>query len=570
MAVPQQQPFVEYASNGIATVFAIPFRLIRDDDLGVYLDGVELTSGFVISNVGSDIGQISFAVAPPSGVLALRREVPLERSTDYQDNGDLLAETINLDFDRLWCALQDMNYDLRRALLREALSDFYDANGLQIKNLADPTEDTDVANKRWVSQFLATLIGGLVIGPVGAAAAVTYTAPDGQLNTVQDMSDARGSSLIGYSADGGVARTVEAKLREIASRADYASDANFLAAAVGKPSIDAAGNLDAPIKKTNGDVITLQELASQEPPTVNVSPSISTSPAYIDQFIDGFFARGMLTTETNGVVTERSITASASAGGNVISIGSNTNLVVGGGVTVLHEDGTYWPYLITALTSSSVTVFPALRAAVNTSGKIERTWFNRAHPGKFYMRYLAQRVARNTEAQSTFPIGRRVAFVEYGSGTTTALGGLSTTTGATLNYYDPLPTGASGTVSTAPRFTFERTAYVDFTSSSTGYAQTGLFALREYLSSAAVFSIASDRPIRITVLDNSGRTLASTVYSPLFIASANMAHRRVRLNFFSANATSVRFRFEAATTSASAVAIGSIEVYQTSQSNGLI
>lgn len=209
MAVPQQQPFVEHASNGIATVFAIPFRLIRTGDLGVYLNGVRITSGFAISisGAGGNSGQITFSVAPPAGILSLIREIPLERITDYQTNGDLLAATVNLDFDRLWCALQDMNYDLRRALVRPEFAEYFDANGRQIKNLADPTEDMDVANKRWVSQFIASLIGGLVIGPVGAASAVIYTGPDGQAYTVQSMSGPDGAKLIGFN-DGTVGQAL--------------------------------------------------------------------------------------------------------------------------------------------------------------------------------------------------------------------------------------------------------------------------------------------------------------------------------------------------------------------------
>jgi hypothetical protein len=36
----------------------------------------------------------------------LERVVPTYRLTDYQDNGDLLADTVNKDFDRLWMAIQ--------------------------------------------------------------------------------------------------------------------------------------------------------------------------------------------------------------------------------------------------------------------------------------------------------------------------------------------------------------------------------------------------------------------------------------------------------------------------------
>ena len=38
----------------------------------------------------------------------LLRKLVIKRDTDYQDNGDLLADTINADFDRLWLAMQQI------------------------------------------------------------------------------------------------------------------------------------------------------------------------------------------------------------------------------------------------------------------------------------------------------------------------------------------------------------------------------------------------------------------------------------------------------------------------------
>ncbi|MDH0702118.1 hypothetical protein N5D41_11535, partial [Pseudomonas toyotomiensis] len=105
MAVPQQQPYVTYQANGIATVYAIPFKLLRTSDLDVQLDGAPVTTGFVISGLGNDTSTITFSTAL-SGRLLLLRDVPLERVTDYQTNGDLLAKTLNLDLDRIWMAIQ--------------------------------------------------------------------------------------------------------------------------------------------------------------------------------------------------------------------------------------------------------------------------------------------------------------------------------------------------------------------------------------------------------------------------------------------------------------------------------
>ncbi|MWT46739.1 hypothetical protein GP951_25705, partial [Escherichia coli] len=67
-----------------------------------------ITSGYTVSGVGNiGGGDVIFITPPASGsVVMLERVVPTYRLTDYQDNGDLLADTVNKDFDRLWMAIQ--------------------------------------------------------------------------------------------------------------------------------------------------------------------------------------------------------------------------------------------------------------------------------------------------------------------------------------------------------------------------------------------------------------------------------------------------------------------------------
>ncbi|BBP82462.1 hypothetical protein PHLH8_21040 [Pseudomonas sp. Pc102] len=108
MAVPQQQPYITYAANGIAVTFTIPFKLILESDLSVQLDGTPITSGYVITGLGNDTSSITFSSAP-SGSLLLLRDIPLERSVDYQELGDFLSSTVNFDYDRIWMALQGLN-----------------------------------------------------------------------------------------------------------------------------------------------------------------------------------------------------------------------------------------------------------------------------------------------------------------------------------------------------------------------------------------------------------------------------------------------------------------------------
>jgi hypothetical protein len=111
MPVTPQVPTFSSVASGAATVFPYPFLVLDEDDLVVTVDGVEqlLNVDYTVSGIGLQTGgDITFNVAPTAGLTVTRyRETELERETDYQENGDLLAEVLDRDFDRLWLALQE-------------------------------------------------------------------------------------------------------------------------------------------------------------------------------------------------------------------------------------------------------------------------------------------------------------------------------------------------------------------------------------------------------------------------------------------------------------------------------
>lgn len=115
MSVQSGPTFKRYAANGVTTVFAIPFLLIEPTDLMVTLNGVQVTSGFALTGVGNPTSTATFTVAP-AGDLLFVLMVPFERLTDYQENGDLLALTLNNDLDRIWQALKELRRDDSRSL----------------------------------------------------------------------------------------------------------------------------------------------------------------------------------------------------------------------------------------------------------------------------------------------------------------------------------------------------------------------------------------------------------------------------------------------------------------------
>ncbi|HBR1525588.1 TPA: phage tail fiber protein, partial [Klebsiella pneumoniae] len=152
MSVPNQTPYNIYTANGLTTVFTYEFYIISASDLEVSVNGNVVTGGYTVAGVGNkDGGDITFLTPPANGaVVMLERVVPTFRLTDYQDNGDLLADTVNKDFDRIWMAIQRAFIDLGFALTRPLSGGPFDAKGYRIANLAPPIDAQDAATKGFV------------------------------------------------------------------------------------------------------------------------------------------------------------------------------------------------------------------------------------------------------------------------------------------------------------------------------------------------------------------------------------------------------------------------------------
>lgn len=118
MPISSQVPIIGYVSNGVTKSFAFPFAILSADDLKVKVGADVVTTGFSIAGVGDrDGGSVTFTDAPASLTpIILYREVTLDRTTDYQENGDLLAIVLDDDLDRIWMALQDQLLLADRAL----------------------------------------------------------------------------------------------------------------------------------------------------------------------------------------------------------------------------------------------------------------------------------------------------------------------------------------------------------------------------------------------------------------------------------------------------------------------
>lgn len=219
MSVTAQTPYNGYTANGATTVFPYGFLLLDTADLTVTVDGVikALTTDYTVSGLGNQSGgNITFLVAPTNGAkVLLSRLLTMQRLTDYQNNGDLFASTVNQDFDRLWLALQQLQQNDLRALklpydtatdqvltqdaaARANKGIRFDASG----NMIISTYDPDAAQASAASSATAAAGSATSAASSATAAAGSATAASGSATAAANSATeaANSASSVGFTA----------------------------------------------------------------------------------------------------------------------------------------------------------------------------------------------------------------------------------------------------------------------------------------------------------------------------------------------------------------------------------
>ena len=193
MTVSAATPSITYAANGVATVYAYPFKTFLSSHLVATLDGVTVTN-YTVSGLGADGGgNLTFSPAP-LGELVIRRVLPLSRSADYQAGGAFREDQVDQDQDIQTQQIQQIAEESGRALKLSP--------GNSAPANLEPTPNTFPA-----FDAVGNLINALL-----------------QTGTsLVDLAGEAGSALVGFiqSGIGAVIRTSQAKLRERVSSMDF-------------------------------------------------------------------------------------------------------------------------------------------------------------------------------------------------------------------------------------------------------------------------------------------------------------------------------------------------------------
>ncbi len=113
-------PRIQYTANGVLTTYSFPFVIFKASDIDVYLDGEQQddTSYTVTGVRNSDGGSVIFTVAPAENkIVTLVRNLPIERTSDFQEGGILRSDTLNDELDYQIACQQQIADSLNRTLV---------------------------------------------------------------------------------------------------------------------------------------------------------------------------------------------------------------------------------------------------------------------------------------------------------------------------------------------------------------------------------------------------------------------------------------------------------------------
>lgn len=164
MTVSTELSHEEYVGNGVTTDFDFRFRIFEGKHLIVVVadsDGIETTlkngTDYTIVGAGSYHGGKVVLNKPlaQGWKILLERDLPVVQETDLRNQGKFFAEVHEDAFDYLTMLIQKALGTFSLSLRKPTyLSNYYDAKGNRIANLAPPKFGSDSANKDYVDNSI--------------------------------------------------------------------------------------------------------------------------------------------------------------------------------------------------------------------------------------------------------------------------------------------------------------------------------------------------------------------------------------------------------------------------------
>ena len=207
--------FVRYTGNGSTDAYAVPFSYRAQADVNVTIDGVA-TSAYTWDGAGTTI---TFTTAPANltSIEIRRTTSQAARLVDYADGSVLKENDLDTDSFQGFYMGQEAIDDANDRIKLDNADFQWDAQSKRIKNVADPTPNTDAVNK----QFISTNIPNITT-VAGIAADVTTVAGI-SANVTSVASNAANINLVAGSI--GSVNTVAADIAKVIAVANDLAEA---------------------------------------------------------------------------------------------------------------------------------------------------------------------------------------------------------------------------------------------------------------------------------------------------------------------------------------------------------